>query len=212
MKKSFLETHMMKRSRHYSKLAKKPRHNGVEEISNNSGLQLRRGFWVGDFIGFACESCMGASGSKFVVIREGVKCLLKLLWDIEPSDVLAFREARPDEMRKSRCHEASLLTWKDWRVNRSQHIVVLVRRRVDLQLAELMISTSIDSPLWVECVDLRRMDFIRFWLWISISVKSLYNMNDNFVSVWCDNVIPLLCLGDAFFMAFPKMAIHASLG
>jgi hypothetical protein len=201
----------MKRKAFDSTFTKRLENDYIEEICNSSKNMRTRGLWVGDFIGFACYYCLGASGNRFILIREGVKILLKLLWNIPPANVLAFRSATTEETRKSRCNSNSLITWRDWRMNKSHHMVVLVRRPVDLQLTELMISTAVDSLEWVECVDLRRVDFIRFMLWISLTVRSMYDMEDAFVSVWCENVVPLLCADDGFFMKLPSLSRSASI-
>ena len=114
------------------------------------------------------------------------------------AELLAFRAARPAEMRRSRLFD----TW------RYRHLVLLVRSAG--RRTELLFSTSLRDPATIECLylDAAHSVFLRFFGRLVALLRRKHRLPYAFELVCRDAVLPLTCADatDGFPRRFSDLA------
>lgn len=160
--------------------------NSPEVLSTDHMRTVHRWMWIGDALQ---EAAIASSTARNILAHQKfIHYILNHMLMVRCKP-LGFRRSLRNERRLSRFHDGFIFLKALARRNRSAHLTILVEMPSKRQ-AQLMISSSLDCPMCMECIDVDRVKCIRFHIWLACQLCKKYAFDDSFVVIWCSTVLP----------------------
>jgi hypothetical protein len=168
-------------------------------VSTDDMKVIQSYLWFGHVLGYAAANSNNIYGSHYKILRSILLSFFKFYFpDIQTKCILGFRYATKREQQKSRLYN---LQFDDWKLSLSHHLVIFVR---DSKPAQLMISCGVNDPNKIEIIDVDRVDYIRFLIWLG---KQLFFKFHLHMDVFLYTIMPT-CFDECEFSPLIDKAIH----
>ena len=156
-------------------------------LSTDHMRTIRSWMWIGDALREAAKA--SSTARSILLHRDVIHYIVNhmLMLKCKP---LGFRKSTRSERRLSRFYDSFTLLKSMSRHNRSAHLTILVEMPNKRQ-AQLMVSSTLDCPMCMECIDVDRVRCIRFHIWLASQLRKKYAFDESFVVIWCSTVLPL---------------------